>query len=86
MPSSNNKKSLLIISTQYDYYSEKIKPTRKNVLNNQQLSLIYGGVNYFPFNPVNLDIEALDKLLFNFTDEDYYSVNLNLFTTGISHI
>lgn len=68
------------------YYSEKIKPTRKNVLDNQQLSLIYGGVNYFPFNPVNLDIEALDKFLCNFTDEGHYSVNLNLFITILGYI
>lgn len=45
------------------FYPKGLKPTRKNVLDNKIVSIYTGGVNYFPFYPVNTDISALDEIL-----------------------
>lgn len=49
-------------------YPTGIKPTRKNVLDKSKVEIYSGGVNYFPFYPVNNDIIALDSLLANFSE------------------
>lgn len=56
-------------------YPNGIKPTRKNVLDKKVVGIYSGGVNYFPFSPINNSIESIDDLLNNFSDNDY-SVNL----------
>ncbi len=58
-------------------YPTGLKPTRKNVLDKKAVGIYTGGVNYFPFNPVNSNIEALDELLNPFGDE-VYSVSMKL--------
>ena len=58
-------------------YPMGLKPTRKNVLDNKAVGIYTGGVNYFPFYPVNTDIAALDVLLSPFGDE-VYSVSMKL--------
>ena len=58
-------------------YPTVLKPTRKNVLDKKIVDIYTGGVNYFPFYPVNTDVAALDELLSSFED-DVYSVNMKL--------
>ena len=58
-------------------YPTGLRPTRKSVLDNRIVGIYTGGVNYFPFYPVNNDIEAIDEILKSFGD-DLYSVSLKL--------
>lgn len=59
------------------FYPTGLKPTRKNVLDKKVVGIYSGGVNYFPFYPVNKDVSAIDTLLRPFED-DMYSVSLKL--------
>ena len=59
------------------FYPTGLKPTRKNVLDKKAVGVYSGGVNYFPFYPVNSDIVAIDELLSAFNN-DIYSVSLKL--------
>lgn len=59
------------------YYPTGLRPTRKNVLDNKVVGMYTGGVNYFPFYPINKSIEDLDNLLKGFGDGEY-SVSLRL--------
>jgi hypothetical protein len=59
------------------FYPTGLKPTRKNVLDNKIVGMYSGGVNYFPFSPVNKSIEDLDNLLAPFVEE-FYTVSLKL--------
>lgn len=61
------------------FYPTGLKPTRKNVLDKKSVGVYSGGVNYFPFYPVNKDINVLDEILSAF-ENDIYSVNLKLIT------
>ena len=58
-------------------YPTGIKPTRKNVLDKKAVGVYSGGVNYFPFYPVNKNVSAIDVLLQPFSD-DVYTVSLKL--------
>jgi len=60
------------------FYPTGLRPTRKNVLDKKALGIYSGGVNYFPFTPLNVDILKIDDMLAPFQDE-VYSVNLKLF-------
>lgn len=59
------------------FYPTGLKPTRKNVLDKKAVGIYSGGVNYFPFYPVNNDVSAIDAILQPFAD-DVYSVSLKL--------
>lgn len=59
------------------FYPTGLKPTRKNVLDKKAVGIFSGGVNYFPFYPINKDVSAIDKLLTSF-EEDTYTVSLKL--------
>lgn len=59
------------------FYPNGLKPTRKNVLDKKLVGMLSGGVNYFPFEPTNKDIDALSEMLAPFTDE-IYSVSLKM--------
>jgi len=65
--------------------SEKLKPTRKNVLDNNVVLTFTGGVDYFPFSPDNKNIEEIDEMLSRF-ENDVYSVNLNIFINILENI
>ena len=58
-------------------YPTGLKPTRKNVIDKKAVGIYSGGVNYFPFYPLNKDISAIDKMLGGFPD-DIYTVSLKL--------
>lgn len=49
-------------------YPTGLKPTRKNVLDAKAVGIYSGGVNYFPFYPVDKNVDALDDLLSQFAD------------------
>ena len=59
------------------FYPSGLKPTRKNVLDKKAVGIYTGGVNYFPFYPINIDIEAIDEILKAFGD-DIYSVSIKM--------
>lgn len=58
-------------------YPTGLKPTRKNVLDAKAVGIYSGGVNYFPFYPVNKNVAALDDLLSQFAD-GLFTVSLKL--------
>lgn len=69
------------------YYPESLNPTRKNVLDNEKVTMISGGTNYYPFNPENNTIEDIDKLLNKFDDkEPFYQVSFRMLKEIFSHI
>ena len=59
------------------FYPTGLKPTRKNVLDKKAVGIYSGGVNYFPFYPVNKDIATIDTMLEGFAD-DIYTVSLKM--------
>jgi len=67
------------------HYQEKLRPTRKNVLDNKVVLTFTGGVDYFPFSSDNKSIEGIDEILSHF-GEDTYSVNLNIFINILENI
>lgn len=67
------------------FYPEGLKPTRKNVLDKKAVDIYSGGVNYFPFYPVNSNISAIDDLLKTFED-DVYTVSLKLMTKLLENV
>ncbi len=52
-------------------YPTYLKPTRKSVIDKKAVDIYSGGVNYFPFYPVNKNIDVLDKLMVPFDDGNY---------------
>lgn len=69
------------------YYPKELNPTRKNVLDNDYITVISGGTNYYPFYPNNDSIENISKLLERFSDsEPYYQVSLRIFKEILHHI
>lgn len=69
------------------YYPEGLNPTRKNVIDNDQLVVLSGGTNYYPFNPDNNSIEDVSVLLEGFSEkEPSYQVSLRLMKEVLSHI
>ena len=53
------------------FYPTNLRPTRKNVIDKKAVGIYSGGVNYFPFYPVNKDIDALDRLMIPFEEGEY---------------
>jgi hypothetical protein len=58
-------------------YPTGLRPTRKNVLDNKTVGVFSGGVNYFPFYPLNKSISVIDDMLASFADGEY-TVSLKL--------
>lgn len=54
------------------HYSKGIKPTRSNVLNPDNISILSGGTNYFPMDPENKDISKLDEMLSIYDEKECY--------------
>lgn len=67
-------------------YPTALRPTRKNVLDNRSVFTFCGGVNYFPFAPINKDISTIDKLLEKFDVEDNYTVSLKFIVNILEQI
>lgn len=69
------------------YYPNGLNPTRKNVLDRDQVEIISGGTNFYPYHPDNNTIENISKLLEPFSDDElYYQVNLRFIKKLLSHI
>jgi hypothetical protein len=68
------------------YYSNNVKPTRRTVVDQSSLNIVTGGVNYFPFDPINPNISYLDKTLMDFANENYYEANLNFIAELLDNI
>ncbi len=67
--------------------SDRLNPTRKNVIDKKNVFALTGGVNYFPFDPENDSIEILDQMLSPFDENvSSYQVNLKLMIELLSHI
>lgn len=49
-------------------YPTGLRPTRKNVIDNKTVGIYSGGVNYFPFYPINKDVLTIDRMLSPFSD------------------
>jgi hypothetical protein len=67
------------------HYPEKLRPTRKNVLDNKVVLTFTGGVDYFPFSPDNKSIVEIDSMLSKF-GEATYTVSLNFFVNILDQI
>ncbi len=50
-------------------YPKNIQPTRKNVIDNELLNFVAGGVNFFPNNPIEHYTKEIDDLLIQYTIE-----------------
>ena len=75
----NNERNIRV------FYPKGLKPTRKNVLDKKAVGIYSGGVNYFPFYPVNKDIDVIDKMLAGFSDGSY-TVSLKMVTKLIEQM
>lgn len=69
--SSQNGKDIKIC------YPVGLRPTRNNVVDKRAVGVYTGGVNYFPFYPINRDITAIDEMLKRF-DDGIYSVSVKM--------
>ena len=67
------------------FYPTGLKPTRKNVLDKKAVGIYSGGVNYFPFYPINKDVASIDTLLQPF-DDDLHTVSLKLIVKIMEHL
>lgn len=67
------------------FYPTGLKPTRKNVIDIKSVGIYSGGVNFFPFYPLNYDINIIDKLLMSFEDGEY-TVSLKLIVKLLEQI
>lgn len=68
------------------FYPEGLSPTRKNVIDLSMVDLVAGGANYFPYDPMNDDIEAISNLLKSFESEGHYQVSAKMILEILSHI
>lgn len=67
-------------------YNGNTKPTRKSIIKQSSLSLITGGINYFPIHPVNKNFDDIDAMLNDFGHKEYHSVNMNYFLKILENI
>ena len=58
-------------------FPEGVRPTRKCVVDNDLLSLVQGGVNFFPFEPDETNVKAMDALLANVDSRDPVLVSVD---------
>lgn len=58
-------------------FPEGVRPTRKCVVDNDFLSLVQGGVNFFPFEPDEANVQAMDALLANVDSRDPVLVSVD---------
>lgn len=59
-------------------YPDKIKPTRKNVVDNDNLNLVQGGVNMFASTPVAINVDTINKLIEGYATEKYVDCESDL--------
>jgi len=59
-------------------YPKGVSPTRKNVLDKKALNILVGGVNFFPRNPSQNNVERVDELLTNYDSSNPIMVSGNI--------
>jgi len=83
----NNSNQILINQIQKDknindihlIYPDGINPTRKQVIDQKNLIMINGGVNYFPYFPKQKNTELIDALLSEYDQTiPYHEVDINI--------
>ena len=67
-------------------YIDGVRPTRKNVIKSDSLSLITGGVNYFAAYPVNTNLGVLDSVLIQHKADSFVTVGIDLIQLVLSEI
>jgi hypothetical protein len=68
----NGSENLQIVLTKH------IKPTRKNVLDNEYISMVCGGVNMFASSPSSINTASIDNLISSYACEDIVEVDVEL--------
>ncbi len=68
------------------FYPEGLNPTRKNVIDMRMVDLVAGGTNYYPNDPDNDDVDAIDKLLEPFEETGHYQVSAKMVLEVLAHI
>ena len=58
-------------------YPSGIKPTRSNVVDSKIMSIIVGGVNYFPNFPKQKHVKQVDDMLGQYSSQHIYETTLN---------
>lgn len=66
-------------------YPPKIKPTRANVIHQKNLSVIVGGVDYFPNFPKEKPADKIDSILKGYDDKKNYHVSTYDFAIELLH-
>lgn len=59
-------------------YPSNIRPTRKGVIDNRYLNLLYGGVNMFASAPLCVNVETINRLIVPFATEKCVEVDSEL--------
>lgn len=67
-------------------YIDGVRPTRKNVVKSDSLSLISGGVNYFAAYPMNKNLQSLDNLLLQKKADSFVNVGLDFIKAILDEI
>jgi len=55
-----------------------IKPTRKDVIDNEYLNLIHGGVNLFAQTPLSVNVGTIDQLISQYASEKSVDIDADL--------
>lgn len=61
-----------------------IRPTRKNVVNNEVLNLIHGGVNIFAETPLRINVETINQIIEQYASEKSVDVDSELIVKLLS--
>lgn len=67
-------------------YPKGIRPTRKNVLDNNFLHMLSGGVNIFPNEPIGNNTSSIDSLVNELSDENIHDVNEDFILDILNHV
>jgi hypothetical protein len=65
-------------------YPRNIRPTRRNVVKRDELEIISGGTNHFPFTPTSANLNEIDRLLQDYSGDEYNVANIDLILELIS--
>ena len=80
----NNSNEMMIRQVENNYdsiqliFPNNIRPTRKSVVDNEFLNLIYGGVNMFASTPLRINVETINSLILAYSDFSYVDVDADL--------
>lgn len=68
----NNQDNIQLI------FPSNIRPTRKNVIDNEYLNLLYGGANMFASLPIAANLETINNLIANYADTNSVDVDSDM--------